>query len=81
MSDPTISSNAYSVRWTGQLNCNIAGVHNFALSSDEGMRLIIDGTTVLNGFTAKLLIKFVNSLIFLSFLCLFPIIILKYCVI
>jgi hypothetical protein len=50
--DPTISSNAYSVRWTGQLNCNIAGVHKFALSSDEGMRLIIDGTTVVNGFTA-----------------------------
>ncbi len=36
----------YSVRWTRSVNFASTGVYRFALSSDDGMRLLIDGQKV-----------------------------------
>ncbi|HUX53265.1 MAG TPA: C25 family cysteine peptidase [Williamwhitmania sp.] len=50
--DPLISPNTYSVRWTGQIQFDADGNYNFYITCDEGMRVIIDGNTIVNGWVA-----------------------------
>jgi len=42
-----IASNNFSIRWTGQHNFD-KGNHRFKLSSDDGMRLFIDGELIID---------------------------------
>jgi len=50
--DPAIDPDTFSVRWTGKIQADTAGNHLFAISSDNGMRLTIDGTLVIDDWTS-----------------------------
>jgi len=50
--DPLISADTYSVRWTGQIQFDSTGNYIFNITCDEGMRVIIDGNTIVNGWVA-----------------------------
>ncbi|HLF25875.1 MAG TPA: glycoside hydrolase family 9 protein [Anaerolineae bacterium] len=49
--DPSIAADTYSVRWAGQLQPRVTGQHTFYLNSDDGSRLIINGTQVVNNWS------------------------------
>jgi prepilin-type N-terminal cleavage/methylation domain-containing protein len=48
--DASLPADNFSVRWTRTVNFT-AGTYNFTVGSDDGSRLIIDGTTVINFWT------------------------------
>jgi hypothetical protein len=55
-SAPTALANAgqtdyYGIRWSGSLNAPVAGAYTFRTSSDDGVRLVIDGVTVIDNWT------------------------------
>jgi hypothetical protein len=41
----------YSVRWTGQVQASATGLTTFSTVSDDGVRLIFNGTTIINDWT------------------------------
>lgn len=49
--DPAIDPETFSVRWIGQIEADDAGIYYFRTSSDEGIRVVIDGTTVIDNWT------------------------------
>jgi Mg-chelatase subunit ChlD len=52
--DPAIDPDTFSVRWTGRIEADVDGLHLFATSSDDGIRVIIDGNTIINNWTDHL---------------------------
>ncbi len=46
--DPAITGDNYSVRWTRWYNAESAGPYNLKLTSDDGSRLWVDGSLVLD---------------------------------
>jgi glucose/arabinose dehydrogenase len=48
---PGIGPDTFSVRWTGQVRPKVSGTHTFYTMSDDGVRLFVNGTQVINNFT------------------------------
>src|SRR4051812_45002624 len=46
-----IGGDNFSVRWTGQINPRYTGLYSFLTNSDDGVRLFIDGKTVIDNWT------------------------------
>jgi Ca2+-binding RTX toxin-like protein len=49
--DPLIAFNSYSVRWTGQVQPLYSETYTFYTVSDDGIRLTVNGQTIINNFT------------------------------
>ena len=49
--DPTLPVDKFSARWTGRLKTSAAGLHTFAVQSDDGVRLYLNGQLVVNNWT------------------------------
>ncbi len=49
--DALISSDNFSVRWTGQVQATVTGDFVFTTNSDDGVRLWIDGKLVIDNWT------------------------------
>jgi hypothetical protein len=43
--------NTFSVRWTGQVEAPIGGTYTFTTTSDDGVRLWVCGTQIINNWT------------------------------
>jgi hypothetical protein len=48
---PGIGNNDFSVRWTGQVEAPASGDYTFYTQSDDGVRLWVDNTLVINNWT------------------------------
>ncbi len=48
---PTIASDTFSVRWTGSIEPLVTGSHTFFTTSDDGVRLWVNGQLVINNWT------------------------------
>jgi hypothetical protein len=53
--DPAVLADNFSVRWRGKVNADSAGTYGFTTSSKQGVRLIIDGTTLISNWTSHTL--------------------------
>jgi hypothetical protein len=49
--DPAIGPDTFSVRWTGKVIADRAETYTFITTSDDGVRLWVDGTLVVNAWT------------------------------
>lgn len=45
-----VSSNFFSVKWTGRLRPPVSGAYTFTVTGDDGVRLFINGTKVIDGW-------------------------------
>jgi len=45
-----VNSHFFSARWTGQVKAPVSGSYTFTVTGDDGVRLFINGTTVINGW-------------------------------
>jgi len=59
--DPAVTIDNFSVRWRGKINADSNGVYEFVTSSKHGVRLIIDGTSLINNWTSHALATDFNS--------------------
>lgn len=50
--DPVIDPDTFSVRWSGKIRADIEGDYLFATVSDDGIRLVIDGTAIIDNWAA-----------------------------
>ncbi|MEH1839060.1 MAG: PA14 domain-containing protein [Nostoc sp.] len=48
--DPSISADTFSVRWTGQVEAKYSETYNFYTTSDDGVRLWVNGQQIINKF-------------------------------
>jgi hypothetical protein len=48
--DPNIEVDSFSVRWTGQILAPTTGTYQFFTTTDDGVRLFINGQQVINSF-------------------------------
>jgi len=46
--DPSMDGDYFQVRWTGDVRTNEDGVYQFHTYSDDGVRLMVDGDTLIN---------------------------------
>lgn len=46
--DPVLASNNFSVRWQGEIELPAAGLYNFVTSTDDGVRLWVNSTQVID---------------------------------
>jgi len=49
--DPSIDPNTFSVRWTGQVKADYTETYTFYTRSDDGVRLWVNGTQLINNWT------------------------------
>ncbi|WP_433429121.1 PA14 domain-containing protein [Nonomuraea sp. CA-141351] len=49
--DPAVSADTFSVRWTGKVIADRAETYTFITTSDDGVRLWVDGTLVVDNWT------------------------------
>lgn len=50
--DPAIPADNFFARWTGQVLAPVSGTYTFYTSSDEGVRLWVNGNLVINNWTS-----------------------------
>lgn len=48
---PNIGPDTFSARWTGQIEAPATGLYTFTTRSDDGVRLLVDGMTLVDNFT------------------------------
>ncbi|WP_375500949.1 PA14 domain-containing protein [uncultured Nostoc sp.] len=48
--DPSIGADTFSVRWTGQVEAKYSETYNFYTTSDDGVRLWVNGQQIINKF-------------------------------
>ncbi|MDC0164793.1 tandem-95 repeat protein [bacterium] len=48
--NPLPVNDDFQVRWTGQVNAPIAGQYNFRTHSDDGVRLFVDGSLIIDSW-------------------------------
>ena len=48
---PGINADGFSVRWTGKVQAPITGTYTFFTNSDDGIRLWVNGTQLINNWT------------------------------
>ena len=49
--DPSIGPDTFSARYTGQIEAPVSGQYTFTTRSDDGVRLLIEGETVVDNWT------------------------------
>jgi hypothetical protein len=49
--DPSIGPDTFSARWSGQIQAPASGVYTFTTSSDDGVRLFVDGRQVIDNWS------------------------------
>ena len=49
--DPSLPSDHFSVRWTGEVQAPASGTYTFHTSSDDGVRLWVNGQLLINNWT------------------------------
>jgi PA14 domain/Pectate lyase superfamily protein len=49
--DPLIGSDTFSTRWTGQVEAPASGTYTFYTASDDGIRLWVNGTLLIDNWT------------------------------
>ena len=49
--DPRLTADNFSARWTGRVKTRVAGTYTFAVQSDDGVRLWLNGQLVINNWT------------------------------
>ncbi|RFC43856.1 MAG: PA14 domain-containing protein [Verrucomicrobia bacterium] len=49
--DPSLPADNFSARWTGRVKTSPAGTYTFAVQSDDGVRLWLNGQLVVNNWT------------------------------
>ena len=47
---PQVNSNFFSARWTGQVKAPVSGSYTFTVTGDDGVRLFINGSRVINSW-------------------------------
>ena len=45
-----VSSNYFSVKWTGQVRAPVSGTYTFTVTGDDGVRLYLNGQLVIDGW-------------------------------
>ena len=50
---PGVQSDYFSVRWTGQVQVPITGTYTFATTSDNGVRLWVNGQRIINAWNSQ----------------------------
>jgi beta-glucosidase len=48
---PEITSHVFSARWKGRIHADVTGAYAFAIRSDDGGRIILDGKTILDDWS------------------------------
>ncbi|HTF81094.1 MAG TPA: PA14 domain-containing protein, partial [Cytophagales bacterium] len=48
-----VSINNFSVRWTGKVLAPVTGTYTFSVQGDDGVRLTVGGSVLINNFTYK----------------------------
>jgi len=51
--DPRIAPDTFSIRWTGQIIAPTTGIYTFYTTTDDGVRLTIDGTRYIDKLTPQ----------------------------
>ncbi|KAI7248880.1 hypothetical protein KC345_g11806, partial [Hortaea werneckii] len=51
--DATLGVDAFSIRWTGQIKPTYSETYQFATTSDDGIRVYVDGTAVIDSWTKQ----------------------------
>ncbi len=46
-----VSSDHFSVKWTGQVRAPVSGTYTFTVTGDDGVRLFLNGQLVIDGWT------------------------------
>jgi hypothetical protein len=49
--DPSMGFDNYSARWTGQVEAPVSGQYTFTTTSDDGVRLFVDGQQIVDNWT------------------------------
>lgn len=49
--DPSMGADTFSVRWTGQVEAPVSGSYTFYTTSDDGVRLWVNGQQLINNWT------------------------------
>ena len=49
--DPSIDVDTFSARWTGQVEAPVTGEYTFTTTSDDGVRLSVDGRSLVDNWT------------------------------
>ena len=49
--DAAVTADNFSVKWTGQVEAPVSGTYTFTARGDDGVRLFINGTKVLDGWS------------------------------
>lgn len=49
--DPTIGADSFSIRWTGSIEAPSTGTYVFTTTSDDGVRLWVNGQLLINNWT------------------------------
>ena len=52
--DPQVQADNFSVRWSGQLMAPVTGSYTFTTTSDDGVRLYVNGQLVIDNWTDHL---------------------------
>ena len=47
---PAVTPDFFSVKWTGQVKAPVSGNYTFSVTGDDGVRLFINGTLVIDGW-------------------------------
>ena len=48
--DPSMGADGFSARWTGQVQAPVSGEYTFTTTSDDGVRLFVDGKPVIDNW-------------------------------
>ena len=64
--DNSIDPTTFSIKWTGKIEADSDGTYDFICSSNEGIRIIINGTTVIDNWTHHYAARDVGSIYLLT---------------
>jgi beta-glucosidase len=59
--DKALETDGYSVRWTGTVTPPVSGDFEFLVTANDGVRLTIDGTTIIDAWTDSLVSRAVTG--------------------
>ena len=59
--DKALEADGYSVRWTGTVTPPVSGDFEFLVTANDGVRLTIDGTTIIDAWTDSLVSRAVTG--------------------
>ena len=60
--DPALPTDDFSVRWTGTLTPSVDGVHEFITTTDDGVRLWVDGVLLIDAWVEQPPTEYAGSL-------------------